>query len=177
MHRRARKGGTCPSRLLRLFASPHSSHCRGRCPRLSALARGRGAQIKRDRRTPRLFCLRPHLRDSLWPFGLRLPLWCAGNPHFPKCRRDPILLPESFCIPLRRRGIRGLSRNPSSDLYCLFRPPVLYIRSKKTGTDPRVFVQIEYNTASCQSQGTNVHPHSPCFLPEPIPAQARRKSI
>ncbi len=62
------------------------------------------------------FCLRPYLRDSLrpekasgCPFGVR------ASPHFPKCRPDPILLPESFCIPLRRRGQRGLSRYPSTD--------------------------------------------------------------
>ena len=50
-----------------------------------------------------------YLRDSPpFPagctFGVRLP------PHSSECRHRPTLLPESFCIPLRRRAARGLSR-------------------------------------------------------------------
>ncbi len=100
----------------------------------------------------RSFCLRPHLRDSRRPEGCRLPLWCAEKPHFPKRRRDPILLPESFCVPLRRRALRGLSRNPSSDQYSVLSLGDLYIRPKKQGTNALDFVQIEYNTRALQSQ-------------------------
>ena len=41
--------------------------------------------------------------------------------HFPKSRPDPILLPESFCLPLRLRHRRPLSGH-SSGPYSLFSP-------------------------------------------------------
>ena len=38
-------------------------------------------------------------------------------PLFFQCRPDPILLPESFRIPLRRPAVRGLSRTGHPALY------------------------------------------------------------
>ena len=38
--------------------------------------------------------------------------------HSPKCRPDPVLLPESFCIPLRRR-LTAVSPEPIIRLYFL----------------------------------------------------------
>ena len=100
----------------------------------------------------RFFCLRPHLRDSRCPKAVGCPFGVRVNPHFPKCRPDPILLPESFCVPLRRRGPRGLSRNPSSDRYAVEVPEFLYRKTKKRWLPALDFVQIEYNTRPLQSQ-------------------------
>ena len=56
-----------------------------------------------------------------FPFPVA-PLVCIFfGVHFPKSRPDPILLPESFCLPLRLRKARPLSGH-SSGPYSLFSP-------------------------------------------------------
>ena len=114
-----------------------------------------GAKKKRQKDTSSL-CLRPYLRDSLPPLTASgCPFGVRDGPHFPKCRPDPILLPESFCIPLRRRGPRGLSRYPSSDPDSVFPSRNLHfpcMLTKKRGILSVDFVQIEYSIPGWQSQ-------------------------
>ena len=109
---------------------------------------------KRQKNTGVFFCLRPNLRDSLPPRerGLRLPLWCtAAGPYFPKRRPDPIFLPESFCIPLRRRKTRSLSE-PSSDHHSFFSGPFFRARGQKIICLCLVFVHFEYSIRPRRSQ-------------------------
>ena len=66
---------------------------------------------KRGRKTP-LVLLPPSLPER-FPFPVA-PLVCIFfGVHFPKSRPDPILLPESFCLPLRLRDTRPLSGHSS----------------------------------------------------------------
>ena len=89
-------------------------------------------QRKRSKKTLRLFASVltreiPFRREAAvgCPFGVR------AGPHFPKCRPDPILLPESFCVPLRLRVLRGLSRTHPSTLIQFFRPGISSSGPKK----------------------------------------------
>ena len=75
---------------------------------------------KRDRKTP-LVLLPPSLPERFLIQSVA-PLVCIFfGVHFPKSRPDPILLPESFCLPLRLRRARPLSGH-SSGPYSLFSP-------------------------------------------------------
>ena len=98
----------------------------------------------------RFFCLRPHLRDSRCQKAAGCPFGVRVNPHFPKCRPDPILLPESFCVPLRRRGPRGLSRNPSSDRYALVTPDSYTSKPKNAGFRPLISYKLSITPALCK---------------------------
>ncbi len=76
--------------------------------------------IKRGRKIPRIF-LPPSLPERFLIQSVA-PLVCIFfGVHFPKSRPDPILLPESFCLPLRLRHARPLSGH-SSGPYSLFSP-------------------------------------------------------
>ena len=87
---------------------------------------------KKQKDTPS-FCLRPYPRDSLPPRAAAVgcPFGVRAGPHFPKCRPDPILLPESFCVPLRLRVLRGLSRTHPSTLIQFFRSGISSSGPKK----------------------------------------------
>ena len=67
-------------------------------------------------------CLRPNLRDSLRPAASGCPFGVRRSPYFPKRRPSPIFLPESFCVPLRRR-LSGLSRSLHPTVIPFFRRP------------------------------------------------------
>ena len=49
----------------------------------------------------------------------------CGKPHFSERRPSPVLLPESFCIPLRRRGgysaVSPVTHHPITLSTCLFK--------------------------------------------------------
>ena len=101
----------------------------------------------------RFFRLRPHLRDSLGPQAAGCPFGVRASPHFPKCRPDPILLPESFCVPLRRRGPRGLSRNPSSDQYAVVTPGSYTGKPKNAAFRPLISYKLSITPALCKVKG------------------------
>ena len=95
---------------------------------------------KRDRKTP-LVLLPPSLPERFPVFQPVAPLVCIFfGVHFPKSRPDPILLPESFCLPLRLRRARPLSGH-SSGPYSLFRL-FLYRRHKKWRITPAAFCTL-----------------------------------
>ena len=86
---------------------------------------------KRDRKTPLVF-LPPSLPERFLIQSVA-PLVCIFfGVHFPKSRPDPILLPESFCLPLRLRKARPLSGH-SSGPYSLFSP--VFVQAAQEATD------------------------------------------
>ena len=81
--------------------------------------------------------------------------------HSPKCRPDPVLLPESFCIPLRRRP-KAVSPEP------IIRPYSLIIKYSTAHPKRQVgFQNFSHLSVTAKSDLSSCLPH--LYTPLPLP--------
>jgi len=154
------------------------------------------SSIKRWHRAPAGLCHR--LKPERFPAKHAGCTYGVRDAHFTVFRPDPILLPESFCDPLRRRPQRSLPGPSSDDIMQWQKPSYSYYKlpqfpaacqdffGQRTHffvlTDARkeLIIGLARSTAQmCRihAQYARVSPPAAPIGPEPNPGRTKRQSL